>query len=66
MTPRFTDTLVGQYIQLIVLFWSRLVLPTIVRVYVAGEFTGRFYFKRVVPFYVQRVQPALRYAFTIN
>jgi hypothetical protein len=66
MTPRISDTLVGQYIQLIVLFWARLVLPTIVRVYVAGEFIGRFYYKRVVPFFVQQVRPALQYAFTIN
>lgn len=61
-----TDTLVGQYIQRLVLAVARYLIPAITFTYVAGEFTGRFYFNQVRPFYTKRVAPALKYAFTLN
>ena len=61
-----TDTLIGQYIQRLVLVVARYLIPAITFTYVAGEFAGRFYFKRVCPAYVKHVAPALKYAFTLN
>ena len=63
---KLTDTNMGQYIQLIVLTVARYILPTIVCVYVTGEFTGRFFFTKYLPYHNHVVRPALRYAFTIN
>lgn len=61
-----TDTLVGQYIQRLVLAVTRYLIPAITVTYVAGEFAGRFYFKRALPAYRRYVAPALKYAFTLN
>lgn len=61
-----TDTLVGQYIQRFVLMLAHYLVPAIAATYVAGEFTGRFYFKGVRPAYRRYVAPALKYAFTLN
>ena len=61
-----TDTVVGQYIQRLVLMVARYLIPAITFTYVAGEFTGRFYFKKVRPAYRRYVAPALKYAFTLN
>jgi len=61
-----TDTVVGQYIQRLVLMVTRYLFPAIAATYVAGEFVGRFYFKGVRPAYARHIAPALKYAFTLN
>ena len=40
--------------------------PTIIRVYVAGEFNAKYFNSRILPTIKGDVLPALRYAFTIN
>lgn len=61
-----SDTLIGQYLQMLCLLFTRFIVPAFVVTYVAGQITGRFFYRTVRPFTINRVKPALVYAFTIN